>query len=279
METIWHEEDRILLQEDRYTYAVLLRILEGECRLIRTDRKRLILCHSEDPFPVWIWVPADASAEEKEAAWQLAQELCPLKEGYRYNLRYELAEYFLQRAAEEGCPAEIYTNMYAYDCPFPKRPDPAEGSAVRAEEKDLQDVLQMEAAFHRELQLDERDWETYREILTNCIAGGMLWLWKDPAGKSVAMCRQHPVGEISTISGVFTLPEERRKHYAENLVWQMSCLIHEEGRMPMLYTDADYAASNACYEKIGYVLRGKLCTIGKKDDGHEEDTDRDRHAE
>ena len=29
----------------------------------------------------------------------------------------------------------------------------------------------------------------------------------------------------------------------------------------MLYTDADYAASNACYEKIGYVLRGKLCTI------------------
>jgi len=26
--------------------------------------------------------------------------------------------------------------------------------------------------------------------------------------------------------------------------------------------DADYVASNACYEKIGYVLRGKLCTIG-----------------
>ena len=25
---------------------------------------------------------------------------------------------------------------------------------------------------------------------------------------------------------------------------------------------ADYIASNACYEKIGYVLRGKLCTIG-----------------
>lgn len=26
----------------------------------------------------------------------------------------------------------------------------------------------------------------------------------------------------------------------------------------MLYTDADYVASNACYEKIGYVLRGKV---------------------
>ncbi len=28
------------------------------------------------------------------------------------------------------------------------------------------------------------------------------------------------------------------------------------------FTDADYKASNACYEKIGYVLRGKLCSIG-----------------
>ena len=36
----------------------------------------------------------------------------------------------------------------------------------------------------------------------------------------------------------------------------------DAGYVPMLYTDADYAASNACYEKIGYVLRGKLCTIG-----------------
>ncbi len=36
----------------------------------------------------------------------------------------------------------------------------------------------------------------------------------------------------------------------------------------MLYTDADYVVSNAWYEKIGYILRGNLCTIGvesKKD--------------
>ena len=31
----------------------------------------------------------------------------------------------------------------------------------------------------------------------------------------------------------------------------------------MLYTDAGYAASNACYERIGYVLRGRLCTVAK----------------
>ena len=61
---------------------------------------------------------------------------------------------------------------------------------------------------------------------------------------------------------MYTHEEYRRRHYAENLVYQVSQMAKDAGYMPMLYTDADYAASNACYEKIGYVLRGKLCTIG-----------------
>ena len=42
----------------------------------------------------------------------------------------------------------------------------------------------------------------------------------------------------------------------------MTKIAEANGFLPMLYTDADYVASNACYEKIGYILRGKLCTIG-----------------
>ena len=61
---------------------------------------------------------------------------------------------------------------------------------------------------------------------------------------------------------MYTRREERRKHYAENLVFQVTMIAKNAGFMPMLYTDADYVASNACYEKIGYILRGKLCTIG-----------------
>ena len=70
---------------------------------------------------------------------------------------------------------------------------------------------------------------------------------------------------MATINLVFTRPEFRRRHYAENLVYQVTKIATDLGYVPMLYTDADYAASNACYEKIGYVLRGKLCTIGSAD--------------
>jgi predicted GNAT family acetyltransferase len=45
------------------------------------------------------------------------------------------------------------------------------------------------------------------------------------------------------------------------MVYQVTQILKEKGFNPTLYTDADYVASNACYEKIGYVLRGKLCTI------------------
>ena len=67
---------------------------------------------------------------------------------------------------------------------------------------------------------------------------------------------------MASVNLVYTRPEFRRRHYAQNLVYQVTKQIRETGRAPMLYPDADYAASNACYEKIGYVLRGRLCTIG-----------------
>ena len=58
-------------------------------------------------------------------------------------------------------------------------------------------------------------------------------------------------------------------HYAENLVYQVTRLVTEKGFTPMLYTDADYAASNACYTKVGYQCRGRLCTIAANNNQNE----------
>ena len=86
------ERDLQLLQNDRYTFYVLSRVLGGPCAVIRTDHESLILCHTEHPYPVWLWTPDGLTEAEKERAWQLAQETCPMAEGYRYNLKYALAE-------------------------------------------------------------------------------------------------------------------------------------------------------------------------------------------
>lgn len=52
-----------LLKNDEYCFFVLSRILQGECRLTITDNRRIIVCHSCDPYPVWVWLPDDATSQ------------------------------------------------------------------------------------------------------------------------------------------------------------------------------------------------------------------------
>ena len=89
-----------------------------------------------------------------------------------------------------------------------------------------------------------------------------MYFWVDEEGRKVASCQYAPTGNMASLNLVYTRKEYRRKHYAEHLVYQVTKIAQTSGYIPMLYTNADYVASNACYEKIGYVMRGKLCTLG-----------------
>ena len=107
MDAFVNEKDFALLARDPYTFAVLDRILRGPCELIRSDHQRLILCHSEAPYPVWLWTPDGLSDAEKERAWDLAAALRPFSAGYRFNMKYELAEYCIERSRQAGPPVGV----------------------------------------------------------------------------------------------------------------------------------------------------------------------------
>lgn len=257
------KRDLRLLENDKYTFAVLSRILNDSCRLILTDHERLIICHSVDPFPVWIWTPDDVSPEEKERAWDAVSRACPMADGYRYNLKYDLAEFFLSKAKQQGVDAAITVNMFAYDCPRPLAPqNTAAGHIHLCTWDDLEEAAEIIKMFHEEVGIDQGDDERYLNRAKVHIEHSHLFFWKDDFNRTVACCSYAPNGDVASIGSVYTFPAHRRKHYAENLVYQVTKIVESAGAMPMLYTDADYTASNACYEKIGYVLRGKLCTIG-----------------
>ena len=181
---------------------------------------------------------------------------------HRFNVKYELAEYFTKRAAADGIRVTTETNMFAYDNPEPIAPVlTCEGSLHQCMVGDLDELVEFMDMFHRDVNMDHQTLEEYREKAKNGIERGSLYFWKDASGKRVASCNWSTNGELAAIGLVYTRKEERRKHYAENLVYQVTMIAKNAGFMPMLYTDADYVASNACYEKIGYKLRGKLCTI------------------
>lgn len=258
------KRDLKLLESDKYTFAVLSRILNNSCRLTLTDHERLIICHSANPYPVWIWTPDDISLEEKERAWYAVTHACPMMDGYRYNLKYDLAQFFLSKAKEQGMNVAIIVNMFAYDCPNPIAPENiAVGHIHLCTWNDLEEAAEIIKMFHEEIAIDRNN-DEYLNRTKELISGNHLFFWKDNLNRTVASCSYTPNGDLASVGSVYTFPAYRRKHYAENLVYQVTKIIEGAGAMPMLYTDADYMASNAYYEKIGYVLRGKLCTIGVK---------------
>lgn len=257
------EKDFELLKPDKYTFFVLDRIMRGSPEVLISDHERLIICFSERPFPVWIWTPDDASEEEMERAYQLARENGLVAGEHHFNMKYNLAEYFIRRAARDGLKMKLLVNMFAYDCPEPVRPEAeADGEIYRCEMRDVEELVSFLEMFHNEIGIDQKDAAGYWADAEAFIKAGTMYFWKDAQGRHVASCRYAPNGEMASVNLVFTRPEFRRRHYAENLVYQVTVRAQEAGYVPMLYTDADYAASNACYEKIGYVLRGRLCTVG-----------------
>ena len=262
MEHTADERDLRLLENDPYTFSVLRQIIGADCQLLLTDHKRLILCYSCPPYPVWIWTPDDASEEEMERAWQLAARNHLLDGTHSFNLKYGLADYFIRRSAASGKKLTVSVNLFAYDCQNPISPsEQTDGGLYRCTEQDVEALAEWMDRFHRAVGIDLRDMAHYQQNAAALIQAGQVFFWKNAVGNTVACCKCGLNGATAHIGLVYTRPEYRRKHYAQNLVYQVTMLAKNAGFTPMLYTDADYAASNACYEKIGYVLRGRLCTL------------------
>ena len=263
MDSFADERDFSILEDDKYTFFVLRHIISGTCKLLLTDHERLILCFTDHPFPVWIWTPDDATGAEMEKAYHLASEHALLNGEYHFNLKHDLAKFFMERAAADGKSLSICMNMLAYDCRNPVQPaETVDGSLHRCGSGDLDELVDFIDLFQIETGIDKNDRDGYRRDAEAFIRAGNTFFWKNEQGERVASCKYATDGDLASLNLVFTRPAFRRKHYAENLVYQVTKLAIDAGYVPVLYTDADYAASNACYGKIGYVLQGKLCTIG-----------------
>ena len=263
MDNYVDERDYKLLESDKYTFFVLSRIMGGKCDLLLTDHERLIVCFSCKPYPVWIWTADGATEDVMEQAYQLAKKHSLLDGKHSFNLKYDLAWYFINRAAADNLKLSVSKNCCAYDCQNLIKPTVlADGAIHRLGSEDIDELVDFLDSLHKEIGIDQTDRRNYRLQAEAFINDGNTYFWKDKHGNSVASCKFTPNGNMASINLVFTRPEFRRKHYAENLVYHVTKLVMDEGCVPMLYTDADYIASNSCYMKIGYILKGKLCTIG-----------------
>lgn len=260
MDNFVNEKDYKLLENDKYTFFVLSRIMNGKCNLLLSNHEDIIICFTENPYPVWIWTKDNISKDKMEYVYNLINQKGLLNYKYRFNLKYELYEYFVNRSKEDNIDINILVNMYAYDCINPIRPkDNVLGNIHLCVDNDKEEVINFLELFHNELGIDKKD--DYFNDAKEFIEAKNTFFWENENGEFVASTRFVPNGDLASISFVYTKPQYRRMHYAENLVYEVTMLVSSKGYTPMLYTDSNYLASNKCYEKIGYKLQGKLCMI------------------
>lgn len=250
-----------LLGEDVCTFSMLARILGGKCTKIVTDHARVVMCLSVRPFPVWVWVAKDADAAELERVRDVLLSEFPPEE-YSYIVGLPLARVLLEGDAS----LRVTVGLMAYHCHQTIAPRKAPGgclSLVREDEIDL--AAAWYSAMHKECALNEDiAHDAACAEVRDYVRRKAMFFWRDETGAPQAMCGVNTDESNAYVTHVYTPPKARRKGYAGNLIYAVSKAQLEAGRTPMLYTDANYAASNACYMQIGYQLQGELRTVGRE---------------
>ncbi|MBQ1827177.1 MAG: hypothetical protein II126_04310, partial [Erysipelotrichaceae bacterium] len=104
-----NEKDLKLLENDRYTFFVLGRVMTGECGFLLSNHESVIICYTCEPFPLWIWTADGIGDDRKEEIYQIVRERFLSKGEYRINLKYEMAQYLLPRAKRDGHDLSIIT--------------------------------------------------------------------------------------------------------------------------------------------------------------------------
>lgn len=252
-----------LMREEAITYSVLIKILQNDCAHIFTDLENVVICHSGEPYPVWVWCRDTGSdANVAEIARCIKEEL-PLERGYDHILSYELLE---RLKARDIYFRDVGTKMgllsYRLDA-INDIDHPTEGAMSLVREDEIPSLIGVRHDMTMEMEGRDLSLERCEATLRLYVEKNALFAWRSNAGEIVALTVRDDQGEYSKISMVYTLPQHRRKGYAINLVHGVTETMLADGLIPILYTDSGYAASNACYQKIGYQQVGSLTSICK----------------
>ena len=102
MDNFVDERDFQLLQEDKHTFLVLRQIIEGRCQFLQSDHKKMIICYSCNPYPIWIWTSKDISNYDMELIYKLLLQQSFLDGKHSFNVKYELADFLINRAKQDN---------------------------------------------------------------------------------------------------------------------------------------------------------------------------------
>ena len=133
---------------------------------------------------------------------------------------------------------------------------PLAAGALRLASMDDHSLMaQWMAAFSQEVG-EPADLDGAEKSAVRSIADGRLHIWDCNGPVSIAQATR-PMRNGTTISMVYTPPEQRNKGYATSCVASLTKKLLSEGySFCSLFADQSNPTSNSIYAKIGYVPLG-----------------------
>lgn len=148
--------------------------------------------------------------------------------------------------------AELIERLRAYELRELKEIDYPAGKMRIAEEKDAQMACHMLNAMQAESVPGPRRELTVEGSLES-IRKQQSFFWEVEGEIVASLLAKRPQIKGICISGVYTLPEHRRKGYARALVAEASKEMLRRGyEFTNLFTDLDNPTSNKIYQEVGY---------------------------
>ena len=222
-------------QKDKYKFFLILQNLESETLELYSDEENYILCRGEKNYPTWIWTKDNfdiSLLSEMEEAINLYR----LNIDTRFTCKREL--YNLLKQDNFKSLGDYYFEMGYLVCNSTIKPKLTDGKCELANENDKEILTKFmydesrEISDTKELTIKEAQVEVEKKL-------------KDG--------NYRVIGGNAKIAGVYTLPVERGKAYAANLIYVLTNKVLNEGNHVSLYTDYKYIPSNKAYKNVGYI--------------------------
>lgn len=255
-----------IYKADSIQFNLLSLILENDCYKLYSDNSHIIICQSSSNKPTWIWTDATITKDTASVLYNTIYYEFEINENSIFVVKpalYHVIEKVIKdKKGKESC---IVTNMMSYQCVEPLKPQSMYGHMEKANINDIDTIAEYIANDLKEMNNIYISKEEQLDNSKVLIESGNLYVWKNGNEAITSMAFiVHRSKEQARINRVYTNPAYRNKGYAAMLMFQLSKLILEERRIPMVYTDAAYPASNKSYKKIGYTECGGLYEVGVK---------------
>ena len=241
--------------KDKAKYYLVLKLLNSEHLLLRTDSTNYVLCRGEVGYPTWVWTKDNLQEKKLVELKEVFNEYLTGNED-KFTAKEEVYDYL---ANDGGYNLGDAHKMGTLLCTNPVKPNPCDGYLDHARESDLELLAKYWYDDHQEMRFATplTKESAYQDVST-WPSNNDLYVWRNDDGLVVAFVGVQFLDDLAKLGPVYTAPAYRRQGYCANTVYEVTNNLVNQGYQVCLYTDYEYVPSNNAYKKVGFKDTGYL---------------------